>query len=94
MAVYKRYSGGRVIEVEDGVPEPATERREAPPPPVPPPVPSAAVPGAGRGPLDFLTSRLGELEPNDLLLCLVLYLLYKESGDTEMLITLGAYLLL
>ena len=90
MAVYKRYSGGRVIEVEDGNPDPTPEHREAPPPPVP----SAAVPGAGRGPLDFLTGRLGELEPNDLLLCLILYLLYKESGDTELLITLGAYLLL
>ena len=90
MAVYKRYAGGRVIEVEDGAPEPTPERRAAEPATIPP----AAAPAAGRGPLDFLTGRLGELEPNDLLLCLVLYLLYKESGDTEMLITLGAYLLL
>ncbi len=90
MAGYKRYAGGRVIEVEDGIPEPTPERRAA----EPLPITSASAPSAGRGPLDFLTGRLGELEPNDLLLCLVLYLLYKESGDTEMLITLGAYLLL
>ena len=90
MAGYKRYSGGRVIEVEDGTPEPTPERRAA----EPLPIPSAAAPGSGRGPLDFLTGRLSKLEPNDLLLCLVLYLLYKESGDTELLITLGAYLLL
>ena len=90
MAVYKRYAGGRVIEVEDGASEPTPERRAAEPLPIPP----AAAPTAGRGPLDFLSGRLGQLEPNDLLLCLVLYLLYKESGDTEMLITLGAYLLL
>ena len=90
MAGYKRYAGGRVIEVEDGAPEPTPERRASEPLPIPP----APAPSTGRGPLDFLTGRLGELEPNDLLLCLVLYLLYKESGDTEMLITLGAYLLL
>ena len=90
MAAYKRYSNGRVIEVEDGGTEPAAAPREAEPMPPPPP----AAPRASRGPLDFLTGRLGELEPNDLLLCLVLYLLYKESGDTQLLITLGAYLLL
>ena len=34
------------------------------------------------------------LEPEDLLLLLVVYLLYRESGDRELLITLGALLLL
>jgi len=91
MAAYKRYSRGRVVEVEDDVeelPSPGS-RTEAKPP-----MPHAPVPTAEKGPLGFLTGRLGELEPNDLLLCLILYLLYKESGDTELLITLGAYLLL
>jgi hypothetical protein len=90
MAAYKRYSGGRVIEVEDGAPEPTTESRETEPLPIAP----AAAPNSAHGPLDFLTGRLAALEPNDLLLCLILYLLYKESGDTQLLITLGAYLLL
>lgn len=92
MAAYKRYSGGRVVEVEDGVEEASSPviRAEA----EPPPLRHATAPPAEKGPLSFLTGRLGELEPNDLLLCLILYLLYKESGDTELLITLGAYLLL
>lgn len=34
------------------------------------------------------------LEPEDLLLLLVVWLLYRESGDRELLITLGALLLL
>ena len=92
MATYKRYSAGRVVEVEDGAEEapPSVRRTEA----EPPRILSAAPPPTEKGPLRFLTGRLGELEPNDLLLCLILYLLYKESGDTELLITLGAYLLL
>lgn len=92
MAAYKRYSGGRVVEVEDSAEEvsPPVIRAEA----EPPPIRHTATPTDGKGPLSFLTGRLGELEPNDLLLCLILYLLYKESGDTELLITLGAYLLL
>ena len=36
----------------------------------------------------------GELETEDLILLLILYLLYRESGDTEMLFILGAMLLL
>lgn len=37
---------------------------------------------------------LSNLEQEDLLLMLVVYLLYRESGDTELLITLGALLFL
>ena len=36
----------------------------------------------------------GELETEDLLLLLILYLLYRESGDTQMLLVMGAMLLL
>ena len=39
-----------------------------------------------------LTSR--QLEQEDLLLGLILYLLWRESGDAELLIALGAFLLL
>ena len=37
---------------------------------------------------------ISQLEFEDILLMLVLYLLYRESGDDEMLIMLGAMLLL
>ena len=36
----------------------------------------------------------GRLETEDLLILVVLYLLYRESGDTELLIALGAFLFL
>ena len=36
----------------------------------------------------------GGLETEDLLLMLILYLMYRESGDKELLIVLGAMLLL
>ena len=89
--MYKRYHGnsGRVERVEE---------RPIPPPPVfappPPPVPPRP-PGS-------LTRLLGQhlpggreaLEAEDLLLLLVLYLLYRESGDRELLIMMGAVLFL
>ena len=37
---------------------------------------------------------LNELETEDLLLMAILYLMYRESGDTELLIILGAMLFL
>ena len=42
----------------------------------------------------FSRLSLNRLEQEDLLLMLVLYLLYRESGDRELLIALGAFLLL
>ena len=62
--------------------------------------------GGGLGnilPLDNIRSALGGILPNaladgleteDLILLLVLYLMYKESGDKELLIMLGAMFLL
>lgn len=41
-----------------------------------------------------LLSGVGELETEDLLLLLILYLLYRESGDQDWLMTLGAMLFL
>ena len=88
-----RYSGntGR----RERVPEP--DRFPAPPPP--PRGNTKPRSGAGRGggmDLSGLLSRLSlnRLEQEDLLLMLVLYLLYRESGDRELLIALGAFLLL
>jgi hypothetical protein len=44
--------------------------------------------------LQRLLSGVGELETEDLLLLLILYLLYRESGDQDWLVTLGAMLFL
>ena len=53
------------------------------------------IPGVSSA-LNSLLSRLspGSLETEDLLLMLVLYLMYRESGDRELLIILGAMLFL
>ncbi len=37
---------------------------------------------------------IGELETEDIILLLILYLMYRESGDSELLIILGAMFLL
>ncbi|MBR4057026.1 MAG: hypothetical protein IKK00_02670 [Oscillospiraceae bacterium] len=58
----------------------------------------AGVSGQGKagGLLRGLTSKLdlSRLETEDLILLLILYLLYRESGDEEMLIMMGAMLFL
>lgn len=87
-----RYEGntGRVVRL----PEP--HDRPPPPPPAPPPVPPPPPPR--RPPqLPFgrlLPGALAELETEDLLLLLILYLMYRESGDQELLIIMGAMFLL
>ena len=96
----KRYDGktGRVIRVEDGPPLP-----EAPPTPPPlrgggrHPPPGGALPGQAGLPRQLrrlLSNSFGDLETEDLLLLLILYLLYRESGDQDWLMTLGAMLFL
>ena len=68
---------------------PYAARRRAPEP--------AREPGGllPRGITDALSGLLrGGLETEDLLLMLILYLMYRESGDKELLIVLGAMLLL
>ena len=96
----KRYEGntGRVRPLED-----APAEMPAPPPPAasgPPPHPG---PGPGGNPLSELLPRqlqrmlsgsLRDLETEDLLLMLILYLLYRESGDAEWLLTLAAMVFL
>jgi len=102
--LYKRYQGnsGRVqrIEEERGAPR-QRERPEAAPayrPPLMPP-PAQKPPG----PLSGLSGELGRLlerislekmETEDLILLLVLYLLYKESGDEEFLIMMALMVIL
>ena len=81
--------------------EPKPERKSSPLPPQegpPPPketTPSGPLRELGRG-LDGILSRLdpSRLETEDLLVLAVLWLLYRESGDRELLIAMGAYLFL
>ena len=101
---YNRYNGntGRVERVEEpfssfspGAPrEPLARQR---PRPVQAPPPAARRPGL----LSGMTGELGRvlqslspmnLETEDLLLILILYLLYRESGDEEFLIMIGGLL--
>jgi len=42
----------------------------------------------------LLPGSLGQLETEDIILLLILYLLYRESGDSELLIIMGAMFLL
>lgn len=89
----KRYdaSTGRV----SGLPEPAAFPPPPPPagPPMPPPPRPAPPPFGGLLP-GRLGAALGELEREDLLLLLILWLLYRESGDTELLVIMAAMYLL
>ncbi len=48
--------------------------------------------GGGLGKL--LSGSLGGLETEDIILLLILYLMYRESGDSELLIMMGAMFLL
>lgn len=84
--MYNRYKGnsGKVIRVEDT--EPPRKNVPAKKPCSPPkPVP----------PLQkLIPQKIGELETEDLLLILILYLMYRESGDKELLIIMGAMYLL
>ena len=89
----KRYdaSTGRV----SGVPEPIAPPPMVPPPPPmmppPPPRPRPAPPPSFGGLLPGrLLSGLGELDSEDYLLLLILWLLYRESGDFELLIIMAA----
>lgn len=95
--MYNRYQGntGRVERVDD-------DARPVRPPPRPVAGPA---PGERRppGPLSGLSGELGRLlgrlsparlETEDYLLLLILYLLYRESGDADFLYAVAAYLLL
>ena len=88
----KRYdaSTGRV----SGMPEPFVAPPPPPSPPLvpsPPPCPRPAPPPPFGGLLPGrLLSGLGELDSEDYLLLLILWLLYRESGDFELLIIMAA----
>ena len=101
--MYNRY-----IRNDDGVyarqpqPEPEPPRQEAPPPPPhpdpphrhePPPPPNGGIQ------LPFLSGileklHLGSIDFGDLLLLLLLFQLFREDGDEELLIAIGLLLIL
>lgn len=74
---------------------PPPARRDGPYAPRPSPAGQDALGGLLQGVTNALGGIFhGGLETEDLLLMLILYLMYRESGDKELLIVLGAMLLL
>lgn len=94
MAMYNRYRGnsGR----REKVAEPKEQNRRPPPPPPRPAQkkPPNQMPLLGGSLSRLIPEKLGELETEDLLLILILYLMYRESGDKDLLIIMGAMYLL
>ena len=84
--MYNRYKGnsGKPIRVEDNEPPRKTVPAKRPPSPPKPVSPFQ----------NLIPKTIGELETEDLLLILILYLMYRESGDKELLIIMGAMYLL
>ncbi len=87
MAAYNRYrgSGSRPERME----EPPRQNKKPPQRKNPPPMKPSG--GALAG---YIPQKLGELETEDLLLILILYLMSRESRDKELLIIMGAMYLL
>ena len=87
----KRYdaSTGRVSGVPESFAVTPVAPVMPPPPPSPHPRPSPPPPFGGLLP-GRLLSGLGELDSEDYLLLLILWLLYRESGDLELLIIMAA----
>ena len=87
----KRYdaSTGRVRDMPESIAAPPMVP-PLPPPMIPPrPRPAPPLPFGGLLP-GRLLSGLRELDSEDLLLLLILWLLYRESGDLELLVIMAA----
>ena len=95
MAAYNLYrgNGSRAERIDDRRSEKPKQTSAAPRPPQRRPS-LPAEPLARLTILGDLPKKLGELETEDLLLILILYLMYRESGDKELLIIMGAMYLL
>ncbi len=94
-----RYQGntGKVVRIDDGAPKPKPGAAAPSRPGLMQPPPERKPAGL----LDSLTrlipeklSGIGALETDDIILLLILYLMYRESGDSELLIIMGAMFLL
>lgn len=95
MAAYNLYrgNGSRAERIDDRRSEKPKQTSAAPRPPQRRPSPPAS-PLTRLPILGDLPQKLGDLETEDLLLILILYLMYRESGDKELLIIMGAMYLL
>lgn len=102
--MYNRYIRNEFGE-HRRVPQPEPDRPPPPPhfeEPVPPPPPAPIAPPPPERPLpdlrlfDRLLDRLhlGDLDSGDLLLLLILFLLFRQDADEEVLIALGLLLIL
>lgn len=105
--MYNRYQGntGKVVRVEERreSSRPVREHSQFPTPsPVPIPAKGQLNRQTGRQSMPdpfssigaLLQNSLGGLETDDIILLLILYLMYRESGDSELLIIMGAMFLL
>lgn len=90
----KRYQGnsGRYAWVEPRAPARPPQIPPGPPRSFGAPPPMRPAPPQPPG-FSLLPKLLGELETEDLILLLLCYLLYRESGDSDWLIVLGAFML-
>lgn len=81
------------IRPDSGAPRPPQiHAGNAPPVPrQPPPAPFQPV---RRVLSELLPAELTDIETDDVILLLILYLMYRESGDSELLIIMGAMFLL
>ena len=81
-------------------PAPSASQRPAASPPQrsqraqPPPSGPTGLLGGLESLSRVLPERIGELETEDIILLLILYLMYRESGDSDLLIIMGAIFLL
>ncbi len=95
--MYNRYQGnsGKVERIHD-TPQPERWPQPAMVPVNRPKPPSAQAGGGLANTFQNLLQKfsLADLETEDLLLILILYLMYKESGDKELLFILGGLFLL
>ena len=96
--MYNRY-----IRNDDGVYARQAQKEAEPlrqdPPPPPPPCADPPPPPRGNGQIPFLSGimeklHLGSVDFGDLLLLLLLFHLFREDGDEELLIAIGLLLIL
>ena len=93
MILYKGNSGQRTHWQEEPAGEPRPAEAQHRPSHSAPKPRQRILPGLERL-SRLLPEKAGELETEDILLLLILYLMYRESGDSDLLMILGAMFLL
>ena len=89
----------RLPEQSDRKPHPPAAQPAAKPPqkplqPHPPPKKGGGLLSGLEGIKKLIPGKADELETEDIILLLILYLMYRESGDSELLMIMGAMFLL